>query len=283
MNLSFESKKIDRIIDYFIYIALGIALAYLTTSIIDKEIPGIKPTVNFEKSNPRKSAKKIDLDKIILTENIFKVDTGIEKRSKRIKYTKAKVVSNINGYKLIGFIRGKRPMVLLKKSDKPAVIVTKKKGLNKLWFLYKIGALGVYLRNKKTGEVKLFSFAKEKVSAPILSMAANNSESNIEKVKVSRSVVSKVANINNLLRQINVVPVFKNGKAYGYRINFLSPISILRKIGLRVGDIIVSINGEPTTNPSSLLGIYSQLRDMSGVSINLLRNSRKKTIFVEIE
>jgi len=280
--LSFESKKIDRIIDYFIYIALGIALSYLTTSIIDKEIPSINTTVNFEKSNPKKSANKIDLDKIILSENIFKVDTGIEKR-KRIKHTKAKVVSNINGYKLIGFIRGKRPMVLLKKSNKPAVIITKKKGLNKLWFLYKIGALGVYLRNKKTGEVKLFSFAKEKVSAPILSMAANNSESNIEKVKVSRSVVSKVANINNLLRQINVVPVFKNGKAYGYRINFLSPISILRKIGLRVGDIIVSINGEPTTNPSSLLGIYSQLRDMNSVSINLIRNSRKKTIFVEIE
>jgi len=96
--LSFESKKIDRIIDYFIYIALGIALSYLTTSIIDKEIPSINTTVNFEKSNPKKSANKIDLDKIILSENIFKVDTGIEKR-KRIKHTKAKVVSNINGYK----------------------------------------------------------------------------------------------------------------------------------------------------------------------------------------
>ncbi len=277
-------KKIDKFIDLAIFVILGVALAYLVDSLIFVSLP----TINFKVIHKGKAVsrnKSQDIEKVILSKNVFDVDVGVNK-PKVVPVAKAKIVSSINGYKLVGFIRGRDPMVLLKKGNKPVVIVTKNKGLDKRWYLYKIADSGVYLKNKRTGEMKLFQFKNQNSSAPALMFAGEenvNSDSSIETVRVPKNILSQVDNLNVLLRQINIVPVFKNGKAYGYVINYLSPNSVLRRIGLRVGDVIVSINGQPTTDPSALMGLYAQLRDLNSVSINLIRNSKKKTIFVQIE
>ncbi len=277
-------KRIDKFIDYAIFALLGIALAYFVDSLVFVFLPTMNVKITHRKKVFSKNNDQ-DIERVILSKNVFGVDIGINK-SKVVSIAKAKVVSSINGYKLVGFIRGNDPMVLLKKGNKPVVIVTKNKGLNKLWYLYKIADNGVYLKNKKTGEIKLFQFKNQNSSAPALMFAGEeniNGGSSIEKVKVPKSILSQVDDLNVLLRQINIVPVFRNGRAYGYRINYLSPNSVLSRIGLRVGDIIVSINGQPTTDPSSLMGLYAQLKDLNSVSINLIRNSQKKTIFVQIE
>ena len=277
-------KRIDKFIDYAIFALLGIALAYFVDSLVFVFLPTMNVKITHRKKVFSKNNDQ-DIERVILSKNVFGVDIGINK-PKVVSIAKAKVVSSINGYKLVGFIRGNDPMVLLKKGNKPVVIVTKNKGLNKLWYLYKIADNGVYLKNKKTGEIKLFQFKNQNSSAPALMFAGEeniNGGSSIEKVKVPKSILSQVDDLNVLLRQINIVPVFRNGRAYGYRINYLSPNSVLSRIGLRVGDIIVSINGQPTTDPSSLMGLYAQLKDLNSVSINLIRNSQKKTIFVQIE
>ncbi len=280
-------KRFEKFVDYFIYAFLGIALAYFVDSVIAVILPQIEIKIHQNSGHEKKKSNE-NIEKLIISENIFDVDTGLEKK-KVVSVKKAKVVSSINGYKLVGFIRGSDPMVLLKKYGKPIAIVTKNKGLDKVWFLYKIEFDGVYLKNKKTGEVKLFKFSSAVGKSPTLtllgsqSISTSSSSSGVEKVTVSKSILGQVDNLNVLLRQINIVPVFKNGKAYGYVINYLSPNSVLRKIGLKVGDVIVSINGQPTTDPSALMGLYAQLKDLNSVSINLIRNSQKKTIFVQIE
>jgi len=270
--------------DYAIFALLGVSLAYFVDSLIFTFLPIVNVKIVHRNMMVFKN-KSQNIEKVVLSKNVLNVDVGI-KKPKMVSVAKAKIVSSINGYKLVGFIRGSDPMVLLKKGSKPVVIVTKNKGLDKLWYLYKIADNGVYLKNKKTGEIKLFKFKNQNNSAPVLMFAGEesvNGGSSIEKVKVPKSVLSQVNNLNVLLRQINIVPVFKNGKAYGYRINYLSPNSVLSRIGLRVGDVIVSINGQPTTDPSSLMGLYAQLKDLNSVSINLIRGSQKKTIFVQIE
>ncbi len=277
-------KRIDKFIDYAIFALLGVALAYFVDSLIFISLPTINVKI-IHKGRVNYKNKSQDIEKVVLSKNVFDVDAGINK-SKTVSVAKAKVVLSIDGYKLVGFIRGNDPMALLKKGNKPVVIVTKNKGLKKLWYLHKIAANGVYLKNKKTGEVKLFQFKNKNNSAPALVFADEeniNSGSSIEKVKVPKNILSQVDNLNVLLKQINIVPVFRNGKAYGYRINYLSPNSVLNRIGLRVGDVIININGQPTTDPSSLMGLYAQLKDLNSVSINLVRNSQKKTIFVQIK
>ncbi len=280
-------KRFEKFVDYFIYAFLGITLAYFIDSVIVIVLPQVKVEIH-QKSRRDNIKNNEDIEKFIITKNVFNVDTGLEKK-RVVSIKKAKIVSSINGYKLVGFIRGSDPMVLLKKYGKPIAIVTKSKGLDKIWFLYKIEAGGVYLKNKKTGEVKLFKFSNTGGKSPTLtllgsqSISTSSSPSGVEKITVSKSILGQVDNLNVLLKQINIVPVFKKGKAYGYVINYLSPDSVLRKIGLKVGDVIISINGQPTTDPSALMGLYAQLKDLNSVSINLIRNSQKKTIFVQIE
>ena len=280
-------KRFEKLVDYFIYAFLGIALAYFIDSVIATVLPSIT-IQTIEKSRHSSVKNNENIEKLIISKNIFDVNTGLVKK-KTVLVKRAKIVSSINGYKLVGFIRGKNPMVLLKKYGKPIAIVTKTKGLNKVWLLYKIEVNGVYLRNRRTGEIKLFKFSNSGGKSPTLTLLASQNiystlgSSGVEKVKVSKSILGQVDNLNVLLRQINIVPVFRNGKAYGYVINYLSPNSVLRRIGLRVGDVIVSINGQPTTNPSALINLYAQLKDLNSVSINLIRNSQKKTIFVQIE
>ncbi len=293
MGFQFREKHFFKVFDILILIALGASLAFLASSLISVYIPTVHFSNDLKGSQSKKNQPNRKWDKLILSENIFNVDTGvsIKRKGSTTKIATAKAVSDIDGYKLIGFIRGNNPMALLKKGSKPVVIVTRKRGLKRLWYLYKIDAHGVYLKNKRTGEVKLFKFGKEESGGtqPVLTMMngsyfkPNNANTSIEKVKIKREMLSKLGGFNSLFRQMSVVPVFKNGKAYGYRINFLSPVSILKKIGLRVGDVIVSVNGEPTTNPRALMGIYSELKEMNSISINLIRRSKKKTIFVEIE
>ncbi len=296
MTFQFSEKQFFRVLDTIILVVLGASLAYFASSVVSVLLPFTHPYTTVRSLSGKRKQMNKQLDKLIIAKNIFNVNTGVAltKNVGRVNITRAKVVSNIDGYKLIGYIRGENPMVLLKKGNKPVVIITKKRGLEKRWYLYKISAEGVYLRNKKNGAVKLFKFTKNQESGnvhPAITLINENSinpaykslNSNIEKVKISRKMLSKLGGFNSLFRQMSVVPVFKNGKAYGYRINFLSPVSILKKIGLRVGDVIVSVNGEPTTNPSALMGIYSQLKEMNSISINLIRRSKKKTIFVEIK
>jgi len=294
MSLQFREKYLFKVLDVVILIALGASLAFLVSSLISLYIPSVHVSGALKSLNRKRKQPDRKWDKLIITENIFNVDRGITLKNKNnaaIKVATVKAVSDIDGYRLIGFIRGNNPMALLKKGNKPVVIVTKKKGLKKLWYLYKIDSRGVYLRNKRSGEVKLFSFEKggNGSAEPVLTMINDNylnaksPDSGIEKVKIKRKLLDKLGGFNSLFRQMSVVPAFKNGKAYGYRINFLSPASILKKIGLRVGDVIISVNGEPTTNPKALMGIYSQLKEMNSISINLIRGSEKKTIFVEIE
>ncbi len=273
--------------DYGISVLIGLSMAYFLSSLIGIFfIP--KPVLKLTEIN-RSGKNRDDKKKLILMANIFQANTG-EKISQKIDKKNipiAKVVSDIEGYKVVGYVKGDNPMVLLKKKGKPVEIITKNKGLNNLWFLDRIENRGVFLINKKTKKIKLFRLKGIKKnlqsSGVIKNSVGMKNSSRITKIVVNRSMLDQASNINNLLKEINVGPVFNKGQAIGYRINYLSNNSIIKKIGLKKGDIIISINGEPTTDPNAIITLYSELKDLTGVSIDLIRNNKKKTIFVEIQ
>ncbi len=283
-------KKIRDLIDIFITIFAGTATGYLLASIVtylvipySLNLPALKTATKTQ------AGRKLNLKKVILQANILSIKTGASPPKSGLTTTKrikASIVSNINGYRLIGFVSGKNPMALFKKKGKPVVIVTRKKGLNGVWVLYSITKNGVYLKNSKTGKIKLFEFPHTKTTKlsafgpPTIEHKA--STGNFEKITVSRKIANRLSNINLLLKQINITPVFRNRKAIGYRINYIARNSILNRIGLKVGDIIVSINGEPTTSPDKIMELYSQIKNMTAVNLDVIRRGRRKTIFIQI-
>ncbi len=283
-----KSDFIEKYIAYAISALLGIAFAYFISGLVRCELPvQIKHGSAVVKSDYSNKPRYENIEKVILSENVFGAEIG--KKSSRIEKN-IKVASSINGYRLVGFVSGSSPMALFKKSSKPVAIVTKDKGIDGVWVLDEIKKDGVYLKNKKTKEVKKFEFPSMTKQLSIfgkkLSVTYSKPlyiSSNVEKITVSKNILKRVGNINTLFRQINIVPVFKNQKAVGYRINYIAPNSVLRKIGLRTGDVVVSINGEATTSPQKIMSLYSQIGSMTNVNLDIIRNGRKKTIFVDIK
>ncbi len=273
---------------------LGAACSYVFSSFIEFKIsPVIHPLIINENISHTRKIKKLDFQEI-LEKNIF--NAKVEEKTKKIFITKEnskKLVTEIEGYKLIGFVAGENPVALFKKEKEPVCIVDKKNPLGKKWYLEKIEQGIVFLKNKETGEIKKFNIAllKEIKSGTSLkinykknNLSKDRSLSNIEKFKIDKKIIDKeLADINKFIKQVGITPFFKDGKAIGYRIVYINRKSILPKIGLQRGDVIVKINGVPTNSPTKLADMFAQLKEAENVTLDILRRGKKKTIFIEIE
>ena len=282
-----KKDNLNKLLPFLIAIFAGFSLGYFVDSLILSNIKYSLSQSRYKQTTSKTKKEIKNLEKVIMENNVFNIEKGI--KTKKTKNVKVKVVSNINGYRLVGFVSGKDAMALFKKGSKPVVVVTKKKGIDKVWVLYKITADGVYLKNKRTEEIKKFAFPSMKKELSLfgkdisVSYTKSTLNQSVEKITVNKSILNKVGDINYLFKQINIVPAFKNGKAFGYRINYIAPNSVLNKIGLKVGDIIVSINGEPTTSPDKIMNLYSQIKEMTSVNLDIIRNGTKKTLFIVIK
>ncbi len=275
---------------YLIYpLVFGFAAAYLISGFT---VYKIRPVVH-QSITQTVSAKTINNDKMkiaaIILKNVFGVNVGTPEKEK-MSVKKINMVSSesLNGYNLVGFVLGKSPMALFKKKGESLVIVDKGDPFNDKWYLAGIADSTVYLKNKINDRIKKFTIKSSKTGSGIMSFANKNTGSisydGITHIMLRRSLIKeKMTDFNRFLKNVQINPYFKGTKTVGYRLSYISKASILNKIGLRRGDIIVSVNGKPTSDTLKMMNLYSQLSNMTGVNLNILRNGIRKTIFVEVE
>lgn len=85
-------------------------------------------------------------------------------------------------------------------------------------------------------------------------------------------------NIDNLLEQVRIVPHKKDGVQDGLVITGISAGSIFRRMGLRNGDIIKSVNDESALSNESILDIYNDLQTGEEVSLTIERRGLERTL-----
>jgi general secretion pathway protein C len=56
------------------------------------------------------------------------------------------------------------------------------------------------------------------------------------------------------------------------------PNSFFSKMGLRNGDIIQGVDGEPITSPDDIMDLYEELKEGSSVSLQIGRRGQNKTL-----
>lgn len=93
---------------------------------------------------------------------------------------------------------------------------------------------------------------------------------------------NQLANINQLILQARVVPNFSGGKIDGFKIFAIKPNSIFRKLGLRNGDVLVSVNGVLLDNPQKGLQIFQDLQGQRQFNIDLRRRAENMTYNYEV-
>jgi general secretion pathway protein C len=85
------------------------------------------------------------------------------------------------------------------------------------------------------------------------------------------------------LTKARVVPdLTPDGKSDGFRIVSISPASFYERIGLRNGDVIQRINGIEVKDPQSFMQVFTQLKDETNITMDLMRNNQKESFSYEI-
>jgi len=111
----------------------------------------------------------------------------------------------------------------------------------------------------------------------------DSNKSGLLNFKVSRAdVIQELKDINSLMRTIYIGPYYDKNEFVGYRISRIRKDSILDKIGLQSGDVIVRINNDTVENPQKLLQLLSKISDVTAVKIDILRRGKKESLFIEI-
>lgn len=68
-----------------------------------------------------------------------------------------------------------------------------------------------------------------------------------------------------------IVPVFREGRAFGFALMRIQPGSPARSLGLVDGDIVRRVNGFEMTSPARALDAYARLKDVDTIVLDLER------------
>lgn len=82
---------------------------------------------------------------------------------------------------------------------------------------------------------------------------------------------------------IRAQPYQKNGRLYGYRIRPGKDRQLLRKFGLRSGDVVTSVNGIPMNNPIKALEVLRDISTATQVTVEVERNGSPQTFTFAID
>lgn len=112
--------------------------------------------------------------------------------------------------------------------------------------------------------------------------------SGIEKIGETQWVVPQRTadatreNLSAELRLAQMQPRITNGKTDGFIIRRLKRASILNKLGLKRGDVILNINGIPLDGPESGLQVFQQLREARQINLAVERRNEAMTFSYEL-
>lgn len=109
--------------------------------------------------------------------------------------------------------------------------------------------------------------------------AGGNSRAVTQRIAVSRARVDRAMNnLGNLMKQARVRPHFRNGKPDGLALSRIRRGSIFRRLGLRSGDVIQGVNGNPVRAVDDALAFYNGLKSSDRVSLEIRRRGRTRMI-----
>lgn len=90
-------------------------------------------------------------------------------------------------------------------------------------------------------------------------------------------VEEALSDLQSLLTQASIKPHFSDGEPDGLAITGVKTGSIFRKMGLRNGDIVKSVEGNDIRSPDDLISLYNDLQSEEEVSVQIIRRGRERT------
>lgn len=124
--------------------------------------------------------------------------------------------------------------------------------------------------------------------APVADAAPGEEEEGItregDKVIIERKVIDDaLGNLESLASKIRAVPhKGPDGEVDGFRLSAIRRGTLFDKLGIKNGDIIHAVNGQPLTSADGALMIYQQMQNESNFSFEVTRRNQKQTLAFEV-
>ncbi|WP_320171799.1 type II secretory pathway component PulC-like protein [Maridesulfovibrio sp.] len=244
-------------------LAFGLASAYLVASFI--HLPKATAPIMGESFSSEAVDKIAGDSKTILDKNILGLDNPAE--------IQKKATVTPSTWQLVGIITGETDMAVF--VIKNETVILREGEEYEGWTLEEIKpqyVLWKYGREEK--KVVMW----DQVQGLKLVRGKTN------KIVVERAQANEVLeDPNAFLKQALFKPNSKNGKTQGFRVTNIRTNSLLKKLGLENGDVLMRVNGEMITGPTKLLQVYGSLAGASAIYIDVERKGQMLSLVVELK
>jgi general secretion pathway protein C len=96
-------------------------------------------------------------------------------------------------------------------------------------------------------------------------------------------ISSAMQNMEQLLGNARVVPYYKGGEPYGFRVTNVENSSPLFGLGVRSGDVIKSVNGTPVKTSEDAMKLYQNMQNVSSANIELERHGVTTSVNIPLK
>jgi general secretion pathway protein C len=89
--------------------------------------------------------------------------------------------------------------------------------------------------------------------------------------------------MSRLMTETTLIPVTSRGQVSGFTLSRIPAGTILETLGLKAGDVLVSVNETPIDSFTTLVGLWPKLQTSGSVRAQIMRDGRPVDISVSIK
>jgi type II secretion system protein C len=111
--------------------------------------------------------------------------------------------------------------------------------------------------------------------------SATNSDPSVSLERAE--LLSSVDDVQGLMKSARLHPQMKGDKSSGFLVSSIKPGSLLAKMGLRNGDMIVGVNGEPINSVEQAMDFYKALVEGKKIVLEIKRRGQQEIVELVVE
>ena len=89
--------------------------------------------------------------------------------------------------------------------------------------------------------------------------------------------------MSRLMTETTLIPVTSRGQVAGFTLSRIPAGTILETIGLKAGDVLISVNETPVDSFTTLVGLWPRLQTTGAVRAQILRDGKPVDLSVSIK
>ena len=203
-------------------------------------------------------------------------------------------VASMKGYKLLGLYNSEAKLVAtIAKGSKTEVLSKGETNSNGFKLVSAGSNFVIFVKSSKEFKLSLENTKSSKSShysnrtSHATKRVSSHSNSKIvdeDGVKhIPKTLLtSYTKDMDKIWKDVSLAPYIKDGKADGFKVNFVKKGSDIEKLGLRRGDILKAVNAEPL-NLGSAMNFFNNINNLDNLTLTVERNGKSEDLEYEIQ